>query len=146
MTQTLPGPQGPPLKAPSFAVLRRLSVRPEGMPRHKASPGVVTRLTREALAELDGAQLRITPQGRAVIAAFMANPDHDRDRFDCDFCGAGVAVDEDGCCATCGVTCWVIDCGVPILDPDGDSVEPHYSQMQVREGIRPASVTEEGCP
>lgn len=142
MTQTHPAQQRQPLKAPSFAVLRRLSVRPDGMPRHKTSPGVVKRLTRDALAALHRSQLRITPQGKAVIDAFMADPDHERDRFDCDFCGAGVAADEDGCCVYCGVTCWVIDCGVPILDPDGDSIEPYYSQMQVREGIRPAPVTE----
>lgn len=136
----------PALKPVSFAALRRLSVRPDGMPRHQASPGVVNRLTRDALAVLEGTQLRITPQGRAVVAAFMADLDHDPDRFDCDTCGAGVPADEDGCCAYCGATCWVIDCGVPILDPDGDSVEPYYSQMQAREGIRPASLTPSGCP
>lgn len=27
-------------------------------------------------------------------------------RFDCEECGTGVSADEDGCCATCGRTCW----------------------------------------
>lgn len=38
-------------------------------------------------------------------------------RFDCEECGAGVKVDEDGCCVTCGRDCAVIEDGKVIYIP-----------------------------
>lgn len=124
----------------SFAVLRRLSIRSDGLPTRSVPADVLHRLTRDGLAELDRLHVLITARGLDVVGAFMR--DHDPDRFDCDTCGAGVAADEDGCCATCGVDCWVIANGVPVLDPDGDAVEPHYSRWRA-EGERDADA--EGC-
>ena len=38
-------------------------------------------------------------------------------RFDCETCGKGIAVDEDGCCRTCGVDAIVIATARPAVEP-----------------------------
>jgi hypothetical protein len=40
-----------------------------------------------------------------------------RNRFDCPTCGEGIAVDEDGCCRTCGADAVAITAARPAVEP-----------------------------
>src|SRR5271154_2132793 len=39
-------------------------------------------------------------------------------RFDCKTCGKGIAVDEDGCCRTCGADAISVEAGRSAVEPD----------------------------
>ena len=50
-------------------------------------------------------------------------------RFDCPTCGQGIAVDEDGCCRTCGHDAIVVVNGTPQMQMPQMSIEQAKQQV-----------------
>jgi len=67
----------------------------------------------EQIAKWEAERARLEAQtGLDLLRAVMTEREEkpgepSPNRFDCEECGTGVSADEDGCCATCGRTCWI---------------------------------------
>lgn len=63
----------------------------------------------EQIAKWDAEAARLESQTAEDLLRQALDPaprEPSPNRFDCESCGTGVSADEDGCCATCGQTCW----------------------------------------